>query len=107
MLSPTLLEMDTPDLATCLAVCAVSGQSITITYATWDTMSLACHCHQTGARSCARQVVKAGFDLPSINDCIGGPPPTIPTTTTTPTTITTPTTTTTTPTTTTAAETTT
>ena len=136
--SPTLLEMDTPDLATCLAVwistdhilvksyeswfwlgynpateiiinhdepdledleqvCAVSGQSITITYATWDTMvrimknlrlwgrwslfeyqhimykqcykqesrasastlcfqSLACHCHQTGARSCARQV---------------------------------------------------
>jgi len=92
MLSPTLLEMDTPDLATCLAVCAVSGQSIAITYATWDTMSLACHCHQTGARSCARQVVKAGFDLPSINDCIGGPPPT-PTTTITTTTTTTPTTT--------------
>ena len=92
-----IINHDEPDLEDLEQVCAVSGQSITITYATWDTMvrimknlrlwgrwslfeyqhimykqcykqesrtsastlcfqSLACHCHQTGARSCARQV---------------------------------------------------
>jgi len=74
MLNPPLNDISTPDLDTCISVCAVSGLSNPSTYATFDSQSGECSCYETGARSCNKQVVKAGFDLTAISNCAGGEP---------------------------------
>merc|ERR1711992_11827 len=74
MISPALNNMNTPDLDTCLSVCALQGLSNPSTYATFDSESGECSCYETGSRSCTKQVVRAGFDLSSISSCNGGNP---------------------------------
>merc|ERR1711936_221964 len=77
--SPTVTSLSTPDLDFCLAVCATTGLSSSVTYADFNILSNDCDCHETGARRCSSEIVKRVFTEEEILSCTGEGDPTDPT----------------------------
>merc|ERR1712141_78294 len=71
LISPTVTSLSTPDLNFCLAVCATTGLSSSVTYADFNILSNDCDCHETGARRCSLEIVKRGFTEEEILSCTG------------------------------------
>merc|ERR1711990_1077815 len=71
LISPTVTSLSTPDLDFCLAVCATTGLSSSVTYADFNILSNDCDCHETGARRCSSEIVKRVFTEEEILSCTG------------------------------------
>merc|ERR1712110_370099 len=76
LISPTVTSLSTPDLDFCLAVCATTGLSSSVTYADFNILSNDCDCHETGARRCSLEIVKRVFTEEEILSCTGSNPAT-------------------------------